>query len=126
MTLLFPSMAAYAEPESSSREVLLEEALLQELHPVVVKFLNRLYQEKFSQFGCERIEFIHDRVTAKLKKEHAHPVDALHGATYFEITVGLCRPNGERVELYLSNISGASRYRVTGYKITPSASSPRT
>ncbi|RUS46040.1 hypothetical protein [Cohnella sp. AR92] len=121
--LLFPSLPAYAEPEPSSREVLLEEAMLQELHPVVERFLNRIYREKYSQFGCERISSINERVTAKRQKEQAHPVDALHGAKYFEMTVELCRPDGERVELYLSNESGASRYLVNGYKLTPAASS---
>lgn len=88
-----PKSLVYSEP----RESQLEEALLQQLHPIIVSSLNNIYKEKYSQFSCERILSINERVTMKNSYNKARPVDAIHGAKYFEITIGLCRPDGDYV-----------------------------
>lgn len=106
----------YSEP----RENQIEEALLQQLHPVIVSSLREIYNEEYSQYGCERIISINERITMKYKDNKARPVDAIHGAKYFEITIVICRPNAEDVELILKNDTVTAQYYLVGYKIVPS------
>ncbi|THF82650.1 hypothetical protein [Cohnella fermenti] len=101
--------------EPSSRERELEAALLQQLHPAIVESLRGTYRERYVQFGCERIASINERGTAKRHADPARPVDAVHGAKFFEITVSICRPNGERVELDMRNDGMGTG---TGYVVT--------
>jgi hypothetical protein len=106
----------YSEP----REIIIEEALLQQLHPVIVSSLRNIFKEKYSQYGCERIVSINERITTKNKDNKARPVDAIHGAKFFEITIVICRPNGENVELILKNDTVNSQYYLVRYNIVPS------
>ncbi|SEB86282.1 hypothetical protein SAMN05443246_2164 [Paenibacillus sp. GP183] len=107
------SSKAFAEP----REILIENALLQQLHSVIVSSLKDIYKEKYPQFGCSRITLINERVTVKRKDKKASPVDAMHGATFFEITVVICRPNKDNVELILKNDTATAQYYLLSYKI---------
>lgn len=107
---------AYSQP----REQLVEEALLQQLHPVIVSSLKEINKEAYSQYGCERIVSINERVTIKNKDNKAMPADAIHGANYFEITVTICRSPSENVELILKNDSAMAQYYMAGYKIAAS------
>lgn len=109
---IFGSTIVHAEP----REELIEQALLQQLHPAVQASLQSIYHEKYSQYSCEHIVSINERVTASKKKAKAKPVDAIHGQKYFIITVGLLRTNGEYVELYLKNDTAEARYYLLSYK----------
>lgn len=102
---------------SAPREDLIEGALLQQLHPVIVSSLREIYNEKYSQFENERIISINERVTVKNKDINARAVDAIHGAKYFEITIMLSRPNSEMVELILSNEKTPAHYYLVNYKI---------
>ena len=47
----------YAEPRDES----LEQALLQQLHPVVYSSLQGIYHEKYAQYKCIRIVSINER-----------------------------------------------------------------
>jgi hypothetical protein len=91
---------------------------LQQLHPVIMSSLMDIYKETYSQFSCERILTINERVTIKNKHSKARPVDAIHGEKYFEITIGLCRPNGEYLELYLKNDTVTAQYYLVDYNRT--------
>lgn len=104
---------AYSQP----RENPIEEALLQQLHPVIVSSLRDIYKEEYTQFGCERIISINERITIKNKDKKAMPAEAIHGAKYFEITIAICRPNAENIELFLKNDTATAQYYLVGYKI---------
>ncbi|BBI34119.1 hypothetical protein KCTCHS21_35180 [Cohnella abietis] len=91
---------------------------MQQLHPVILSSLRSIYNEKYSQFSCERILSINERVAIKNRNNKARPVGAIHGAKYFEITIGLCRPDGESVELYIKNDTGSVQYHLAGFKKT--------
>lgn len=52
---------------SEPRENQIEEALLQQLHPVIVSSLRDIYNEEYSQYGCERIISINERITIENK-----------------------------------------------------------
>jgi hypothetical protein len=105
----------YSEP----KENVIEKALLQQLHPIIVSSLRDIYKEEISQYGCERIISINERITTKNKDNKARPVDAIHGAKFFEVTIVICRPNGENVELILKNDTVKAQYYLVRYKITP-------
>jgi hypothetical protein len=107
------SPKAFAEP----RDIIIQNALLQQLHFVIVSSLKEIYKEKYPQYGCGRITQINERVTVKRKEKKASPVDAMHGATFFEITVVLCRPNKDNVELILKNDTATAQYYLLSYKI---------
>ncbi|MDQ0896441.1 MULTISPECIES: hypothetical protein [unclassified Paenibacillus] len=102
----------YAEP----REESLEQALLQQLHPVVYSSLQSIYHEQYTQYKCIRIVSINERVTASRKRAKELPVDAIHGQKYFEITVGILRSTGEYVELNLKNDTVSALYYLVNYK----------
>lgn len=46
----------------------------------------------------------------KEDNQQASPVDAVHGASYFEITVGLCKGSGEKIELRFKNDTPTAQY----------------
>ncbi|SFM46803.1 hypothetical protein SAMN03159341_1364 [Paenibacillus sp. 1_12] len=104
---------AYSEPI----ENLIEASLLQQLHPVIMTALRNIYKEEYSQYGCERIISINERLTIKNTDHRARPVDAIHGAKYFEITIVVCRTDAENVELILKNDTATAQYYLSGYKI---------
>jgi hypothetical protein len=116
--ILFTSTESkvYSEP----RENVIEQALLQQLHPVIVSSLRELYKEEISQYGCARIVSINERITTKNKDNKARPFDLIHGAKFFEITIVICRPNGENIELILKNDTVNTQYYLVGYKIVHS------
>jgi hypothetical protein len=93
---------------------------LQQLHQVIQSSLKDIYQEAYSQYQCERIISINERVTLNKKDNKARPVDAIHGARYFEITMVICTPNSENVELMVKNDTATAQYYLVGYKIIPS------
>jgi hypothetical protein len=97
--------STYAAP----RENQIEDALLQQLHYTIVSSLQNIYKEQISQYRNER-------VTTTNKQKNTQPVDAIHGQKYFEITVGLVRPNGEYVVLNLKNDTAAAQYYLVSYK----------
>ncbi|MGE7825466.1 hypothetical protein [Paenibacillus sp. NPDC093718] len=101
---------AYAEPEDKIREQQLEKAMLQQLYPVIRSSLQDIYHETYPSFGCERILSINERTTMAEDDYHASPVDAMHGASYFEITVGLCKGSGEKIELRFKNDTPTAQY----------------
>ncbi|ANA80044.1 hypothetical protein C7121_07170 [Paenibacillus glucanolyticus] len=112
------SAAAYAQPqEEKPRERQLENAMLQQLYPVIRSSLQEIYSEAYPSFGCERIISINERVTMAEDSQHASPVDAMHGATYFEITVGLCKGSGEKIELRLKNDTPTAQYYVDVFHV---------
>jgi hypothetical protein len=102
----------YSEP----RENVMEQALLQQLHQVIVFAHRDIYKEGTSQYISARIISINERTTIKNKDKIARPVDAVHGAKYFEIIIVICRPNGENVELFLKNDTKTSQYYLVSYK----------
>lgn len=107
------SAAAYERPQEERpkpREQQLENAMLQQLYPVIRSSLQDIYNEAYPSFGCERIISINERTTMAEDGRHASPVDAMHGATYFEITVGLCKGSGEKIELRLKNDTPTAQY----------------
>ncbi len=104
---------------SELREDQIEEALLQQLHPVIIASLRQIYNEEYSQYGCERIISINEQITMKYKDNKARPVDAIHGAKYYEITIVICRPNAEEVELILKNDTVTAQYYLLRYRIVP-------
>ncbi|MFC5652014.1 hypothetical protein ACFPYJ_23425 [Paenibacillus solisilvae] len=105
----------FAQP--SPRLVVTENALLQQLKPVIISSLKEIFKEEYSQFNCEKILSINERVTFNNNKEKAKPVDAIHGEQYFEIKITLCRPDGHTVEMDLRNDTANSQYYLVGYKI---------
>nr|WP_246427784.1 hypothetical protein [Paenibacillus phyllosphaerae] len=109
------------EPDEAldPRAARIEQALLQQLKPAIDKALNEIFQEQYAQFNCEQIVSINERETFRGKRGEARPVDAIHGALYFEIGINLCRPNGDRIELTLKNDTANAQYYLAGYKITP-------
>jgi hypothetical protein len=104
--------STYAAP----RENQIEDALLQQLHYTIVSSLQNIYKEQISQYRNEHIISINERVTTTNKQKNTQPVDAIHGQKYFEITVGLVRPNGEYVVLNLKNDTAAAQYYLVSYK----------
>lgn len=102
--------AAYARPQEKSREQQLEKAMLQQLYPVIRSSLQDIFHETYPSFGCERILSINERTTVTEDDHHASPVDAMHGASYFEITVGLCKGSGEKIELRFKNDTPTAQY----------------
>ncbi|MEC0206796.1 hypothetical protein P4H39_29740 [Paenibacillus lautus] len=101
---------AYAGPQDKPREQQLEKAMLQQLYPVIRSSLQDIYKESYPAFGCERILSINERTTMKEDNQQASPVDAVHGASYFEITVGLCKGSGEKIELRFKNDTPTAQY----------------
>ncbi|MDR6555054.1 hypothetical protein [Paenibacillus qinlingensis] len=110
--VILGASTVYAEP----REEFLEEAFLQQLHPVVYSSLQSIYHEQHTQYKCIRIVSINERVTALRKRAKELPVDAIHGQKYFEITVGILRSNSEYVELTLKNDTVSALYYLVNYK----------
>lgn len=104
------SSTAYAGPQDKPREQQLEKAMLQLLYPVIRSALQDIYKETYPAFGCERILSINERTTMKEDNQQARPVDAVHGASYFEITVGLCKGSGEKIELRFKNDTPTAQY----------------
>ncbi|OCT13383.1 hypothetical protein A8709_17365 [Paenibacillus pectinilyticus] len=105
LTILFPS-STLAAPS----EYLLEEALLQQLHETIQSSLQTIYNEQLAQYKSARIVSINVRETSSKKDPNAHPVDAIHGQTYFEIIVHVVRTNDAYVELYLKNDTVSAKY----------------
>lgn len=101
---------AHAQPEGKPREQQLEKAMLQQLYPVIRSSLQDIFHETYPSFGCERILSINERTTVTEDDHHASPVDAMHGASYFEITVGLCKGSGEKIELRFKNDTPTAQY----------------
>jgi hypothetical protein len=101
---------AHARPEGKPREEQLEKAMLQQLYPVIRSSLQDILHETYPSFGCERILSINERTTVTEDDHHASPVDAMHGASYFEITVGLCKGSGEKIELRFKNDTPTAQY----------------
>ncbi|MCM3273519.1 hypothetical protein [Paenibacillus elgii] len=112
-----PTLAAHTE----TREKQLEEALLQQLHSVIVASLKDIYKTGYATFNCERITNINEKVTVKRKDNGTIRADALHGAKYFEITVSLCNVGVKKdnVELYLKNDTPTAKFYLVSYSITP-------
>ncbi|GMK44629.1 hypothetical protein [Paenibacillus glycanilyticus] len=108
---------AYANADPNPRTDVLEKAMLQELNPVIKSSLQMIYNEKYPQFNCERIISINEHFTLKKNRSRALPVDAIHGAQYFEIAVELCKTDGERVQLLLKNDSPDGSYAMKDHKI---------
>jgi len=54
----------------------------------------------------------------RIKKAY---VDAMHGGTYFELTISLCNVGSKEdyVELYFKNDTPGANYYLVDYKITP-------
>lgn len=102
--------STYAGPEGKPREQQLEKAMLQQLYPVIRSSLQDIYKETYPAFGCERIVSINERTTMAEDNQQASPVDAMHGASYFEITVGLCKESGEKIELRFKNDTPTAQY----------------
>lgn len=110
LLLSAPGSSAYAGPEGKPREQQLEKAMLQQLYPVIRSSLQDIYKETYPAFGCERIVSINERTTMAEDNQQASPVDAMHGASYFEITVGLCKESGEKIELRFKNDTPTAQY----------------
>ncbi|WP_173192894.1 hypothetical protein [Paenibacillus alginolyticus] len=106
---------AFAHP--NPRLEVIEDALLQQLKPVIMSSLKEIFKEEYSQFNCEKILSINEGVTLNKNKEKARPVDAIHGAQYFEIKIALCRPDGHTVEMNLRNDTANAQYYLVEYKI---------
>ncbi|KOP65965.1 hypothetical protein AMS62_12495 [Bacillus sp. FJAT-18019] len=102
--------AAYAQPQDKTREQQLEEAMLQQLYPVIRSSLQEIYHETYPSFACERILSINKLTTTTEEEHQASPVDAMHGGRYFEITVGLCKGSGEKIELRFKNDTPTGQY----------------
>ncbi|WP_282940525.1 hypothetical protein [Paenibacillus sp. RC67] len=119
MLLSSPTPTFATRPEA--REKQLEEALLQQLHSVIVASLKTIYSTEFATYSCERISSINELITQKIKDEGSIRVDAIHGAKYFEISVSLCSVGVKKddVELYLKNDSPTADYYMVGYRIAP-------
>lgn len=112
-----PTLADHSE----IREKQLEEALIQQLHSVIVASLKGIYKTEYATFGCEKISSINERITVKSKDKGSIRADAIHGAKYFEITIGLCNVGikKDNVVLYLKNDSPTAGYYLVSYKIAP-------
>lgn len=110
LILSAPGNSTYAGPEGKPREQQLEKAMLQQLYPVIRSSLQDIYKETYPAFGCERIVSINERTTMAEDNQQASPVDAMHGASYFEITVGLCKESGEKIELRFKNDTPTAQY----------------
>ncbi|MEC0211073.1 hypothetical protein P4H70_19220 [Paenibacillus ehimensis] len=117
INIITPRVAAHSE----IREKQLEEALLQQLHSVIISSLKDIYKTEDATFHCERISNINERVTVKRIDKGSIRADALHGAKYFEITVSLCNVGVKKdhVELYLKNDSPTAEFYLVGYNIIP-------
>jgi hypothetical protein len=108
-----PGALAYPDP----RLEVTENALLQQLKPEIISSLKEIFKEEYSQFNCEKILSINERVTNNENIGKSRPVDAVHGAQYFEIKIVLCRPDGHTVEMDLRNDTANAHYYLVGYKI---------
>ncbi|CAM3602388.1 hypothetical protein PALU110988_30195 [Paenibacillus lupini] len=95
----------------------MEKALLQQLRPVIVKSLREIYKESFQQYNCEQVLSINERFTTTKNKDKAIRVDAIHGGQYFEILVGICRPDGTRIEMLLKNDSVDAQFYLVTYRL---------
>lgn len=117
VSLLIMNSITYASAHQDLQSEVVEKALLQQLKPVIMNSLQKIYNEKYSQFNCERVLSINERFTIKKAKDKATPVDAIHGAQYFEIWIDLCRPDGDRVQILLKNDGHNGGYQIITYKI---------
>lgn len=111
---------------TGSREKQLEEALLQQLHSSIVSALESIYKTEYVTFGCKQISTINTLVTLRNKDKESIRADAMHGGTYFELTISLCNVglNEDNVELYFKNDTAGANYYLIDYKITPKDSTP--
>ncbi|MBY3621608.1 hypothetical protein HGO21_18935 [Acinetobacter sp. CUI P1] len=103
------------------REKQLEEALLQQLHSSIVSALKSIYKTEYVMFGCKQISSINTLVTLKNQDKESIRTDAMHGGTYFELTISLCNVGSKEdyVELYFKNDTPGANYYLVDYKITP-------
>ncbi|NOU94926.1 hypothetical protein GC093_17105 [Paenibacillus sp. LMG 31456] len=113
--LILTMIRSQASADVVPRDRVLEEAFLQQLHPIIQSSLNSIYNEKYSQVRCTRVMSIHERITISKHGVETKPVDAIHGAKYFEIRVGLVRKNDEYVELRLKNDTASAQYYLVNY-----------
>ncbi|NIK71877.1 MULTISPECIES: hypothetical protein [unclassified Paenibacillus] len=114
---LILSSRSYANADPNPKLDALEKAMLQELNPVIKSSLQQIYNERYPQFNGERIISINEHFTIKKNGSRTLPVDAIHGAQYFEIEVELSRPDGERIQLLLKNDGPDNSYALKAYKI---------
>ncbi|WP_212962493.1 hypothetical protein [Cohnella xylanilytica] len=97
-----------------SKEELLEDALLQQLHPVIYSTLQILYHEKYPAMDHERIVRIASYLTGFRPDRQA---SALGGAKVFQIIVEVRAVRHHQVvRMVLNNERGANLYSVSEIK----------
>ncbi|MFC5470644.1 hypothetical protein ACFPPD_18275 [Cohnella suwonensis] len=95
--------------KDDSRETMLEKALLQQLHPVIIRSLQNLYHEKYPGFDHELILQINSYITGSSNIIPEKKTSAIGGARVFEIVIQLRVVNHhEIVELTLNNEENGS------------------
>lgn len=110
---------AHALTEVHSKTEYLEQALIQQLHPVIYPSLQKLYNEDYPQFDQIEVVHISSYITGNNTQESDNrlPVSATGGAKVFEIIVQLRALNhSEFVQIYMNNETDGSTYKVTSIK----------
>jgi len=119
LLLFLPQIEAIgAEPEQE-REKLMEEVLLQQLHPILYPAIQRIYNEQYPQYTDAQIVAIDGAVTGMRREEEARRANAIGGAKIFKIMIALHKKGAphERVLLTLDNDTPDAKFAVKSYEI---------
>lgn len=116
LTCLEPGSSAKTELKSE----LLEQALLQQLHPVIYKTLQSLYNETYPQFDEVHIVQIDSYITGnttEIERDSNREASASGGAKVFHIVVQARAVHHQQlVQLHMDNEQHGSSYIVTKIK----------
>ncbi|MFC6333027.1 hypothetical protein ACFP56_10365 [Paenibacillus septentrionalis] len=114
LSCLVPSSSAKTELKCE----LLEQALLQQLHPIIYKTLQSLYNEAYPQFEEVRIIQIDSYVTGNTTETNSNrEASASGGAKVFHIVVQARAVHHQQlIQLYMDNEQHGSNYIVSKIK----------
>jgi len=119
--LFFALLSCFVPSSSAKTELkceLLEQALLQQLHPVIYKTLQSLYDEAYPQFDEVRIIQIDSYVTGNTTETNSNrEASASGGAKVFHIVVQARAVHHQQlIQLYMDNEQHGSSYIVSKIK----------
>lgn len=114
---VIPQSTIYAQNDDKIE--LLEQALIQQLHPVIYQSLQNLYHETYPQFTDIKIVYIEAYVTgtSSSNSEQDRKASAAGGAKVFNLIVQVTAiHHHEVVQMFMNNEAGSSTYTVTKVK----------
>lgn len=118
--LFFQAASQSAQAAQNDEKIeLLEQALIQQLHPVIYQSLQNLYHETYPQFVDIKIVHIESYVTGTSSSvsEQDRKASAAGGAKVFSLIVQVTAiHHHELVQIFMNNEAGGSTYTVTRVK----------